>query len=338
MNVEHLGDVWDRLRAAPVAEVGAALLSSALMCALLGVVVGVAVVVMRRRVRAGDPVGRTGGDERALAGTAIAVGAVWFVDLVMRGYVLDLSATTAWWQFAVAPAAAGASLCVFALALRASGTRARVTPGVVARRTWRSYGPTGSVIGSFGALLVGAGVVTVAFGAASTHSQAGSSDRIALGIPNTDLDPIVVTFPGWTYGLPFLLALGTLTLATILALRRNAVRPFRDGVSLDDERARRRRISTGVVMVATAGVLLGLAGLLRMAQSAAAGSMTVSGDGMPPMTYAIASPYGELLVFGGVVASVMQIAVSAMLTALVVDAAWAQWGLVGRPAPAGALG
>lgn len=337
MNAEYLGDVWDRLRVAPVAEAGAALLSSLLMCALFGVAIGVAVAVVRRRHRAGEPVARTGVEERAVAGAALVVGIAWFVDVVVRGYVLDLSATTAWWQFAVAPVAAGVALSVFAVTLRTPEAPARVTPGAVARRTWRSYGPRGSVIGSLGALIIGAGVVTIAFGAASTDSAAGSSDRIALGIPNTGLDPLVVAFPGWAYGLPFLLALGVLSLATVFALHRNAARPFRDGVSLDDERARRRRLSTGVVVVATAGVLLGLAGLLRMAQSAAAGSLTVSGDGMPPMTYAIASPYGELLVFGGVAASVMHIAVSATLTALVVDAAWAQWGLVGRPAPAGAF-
>ncbi|MDZ5144489.1 hypothetical protein [Microbacterium testaceum] len=338
MKAEDLGEVWDRLRLAPAAEAGAALLSSALMCALFGVVIGFAVAVARRRFGAGKPVGWVGDEERALAGAALAVGAVWFVDLMVRGYVLNLSATTAWWQFAIAPVTAGVSLFLFALALRTPRTRARVTPGAVARRTWRSYGPTGPVMGAFGALIVGAGAVTVACGAASTQSAAGSPERIALGIPNTDLDPLVVLFPGWAYGLPLLVALGALTLATILALHRNAVRPFRDGDSLDDERARRRRLSTGVVAVASAGVLLGLAGLLRMARSAAAGSMTVRGDGLQSMTYAISSPYGELLVLGGVVASVMHIAACAALTVMVVDAAWAQWRPVRRPAPAGALG
>lgn len=338
MNADYLDEVGDRLRAAPLAEVGAALLSSALVCALLGVMIGTAVSVIRRRLRAGEPAGRVGGAERAIAGAALSVGAVWFVDLLVRGYVLDLSATAAWLQFAIAPAAAGMSLCVFALALRMPETRARVTPGAVARRTWRSYGPSGSVIGSFGALLVGAAVVTVAFGAASTNYGAESSDHIALGIPNTDLDPLVVTFPGWAYGLPFLLALGTLTLATIFALHRNAVRPFRDGISLDDERARRRRLSTSVIVVAMAGVLLGLAGLLRMAQSAAPGSVTVRGDGVHSMAYAIASPYSELLVLGGVLASVMHVAVCATLTVLVLDAAWAHWRLAKRPSSAEALG
>ncbi len=315
MNVEYIENLVDRIWSAPGGELVGGLLSSSVVCAVLAVVVTGATLLLRRR--RGRTLLEAPRDEYlAVAAAALGVGVIWFADVVVRGYVLDLSAAVAWWRFATAPVVAAIALCALGSALRTRHPRPRIDAGTAGRRTWRTFGPGRLALSAFLVSTCLVVVVVVVCATMATATEPGSSAHIALGIPNTDERPLIFPFPGWAYGTPLLVALVALTVALLFALRRNAIRPYPAGRSAESERAHRSMIARDVVTIATAGALLSLAGILRVASSAVASSITVSAPDRAETTLAVSVPHLDLFVVGGLMAPVLEIAGCAMLTAL----------------------
>lgn len=315
MSAQYLLNVGNRLLQASPGEVVWGLLSSSVVCAVLGVAAALLVARVRRGTVAP---GRAPRDERiVLGGIASAAGAVWIADVVLRGHAFDMSATVAWWRFAVAPIAAALGLAMLLFAMRARGQRRTVDAVSVSRRTWSTFGPLRGT--PLYATVVGVTiVVAVVFGRMSTSYGPGIAAHLTLEVPNTDVPPVVTVFPGWAYGIPLIVSVSVLAATVFCALRRNAVRPFPASVSLDVERARRAEIARGVVGIGIAATSIVLGGVLRMARSAVTTTITttsVSGGGR---RFDVLLPHADLVLSGGVVAPLLEIGGVAMLALLVV--------------------
>ncbi|KTS55356.1 hypothetical protein NS206_17110 [Microbacterium testaceum] len=275
MSPENVWNVWNRILRASPWEIVWGLLSSPVVCVALGIALALVVV----RVRRGSSTGRSvlRGERVAVGAIALVVGVVWGVDLALRGYVLDMSATVSWWRFAVAPIAAAAGMAVWGALLRTKAPRRTVDATSAARRTWRTFGSRRG-IRILLALMVVTSCLVVVFGQMSTALDPGVAAHVALDVPNVEAPPIVTVFPGWAYGIPLLAGVVSLAAAVVFALHRNAVRPFSDRVRLDLERSGRSDAARDVVTLALGVVLIVLGGLLHMARSAAVATMTVMTD------------------------------------------------------------
>ena len=71
-------------------------------------------------------------------------------------------------------------------------------------------------------------------------------------------------FYGWAYGVPVLVCPTVLTTVTWAALHPNAARPYIRPETVTAERDARREVAVGTVRIATAGMLLALAGASRL--------------------------------------------------------------------------
>ncbi|MDF2665819.1 MAG: non-ribosomal peptide synthetase [Microbacterium sp.] len=292
-----------------------ALLSSPVVSAALAVVAAVAIAVITHRA-GGVAVAGPRGERVALAGVACAVGVVWLLDVVLRGYVFDMSATVSWWRFAVAPTAAAVGLALLAIAMRTKRPRRSIDPAMAVRRTWTSFGPRRGIL-SFAVLGVVAIAVALVFGAMSTAFEPGLAAHVALDLPNTDEPPVVLPFPGWAYGIPLIVSVVALAAAMVFALRRNAVRPFPDEVPLDVERVRRASVARDAVVLAAGATLIALAGMLRLARSAVTTSVTIMTDSGTGPALSADLPHADLILLGGVIAPGLEIGGCLLLALLV---------------------
>lgn len=318
MNDRYISDVWARLWQAPPVDILWGALSSSVVCAILAAVAAAALAIVLRRRTATAPAGNRPREGFALSIVAALVGAFWLADVILRGYVVDMSETVSWWRFAVAPAVAAAALLVVGGFLRARGPRRPVDAVSTARRTWTTFGPRRGLV-AFIALSVAAAGCIVILGAMSTTLDIDGAAHIALVAPNTALAPVVFPFPGWAYGLPALAALGGLVAATVFALHRNAIRPYADGVSRERERVHRLGTARGIVAIASAAALIALAGMLRMARAAATTSLTVAEPGRTT-TVDVHLPHEDLILIGGLVAPALEIGGCILLVLLVIGA------------------
>lgn len=318
MSPEYLWNVWNRMLQASPWEVAWGLLSSALVCAALGT----AIAVVAARVRSGRlRVSIASRAERVAVGViALAVGAAWIGDIALRGYVFDMSATVSWWRFALAPTVAAAGLAVWAATRRTIRPRRAVDAASATRRTWTTFGPRRGIRVLAVALVATVGSVIV-FGQMSTAFDPGLVAHVAWEVPNVEAPPVVLVFPGWAYGIPFLAGVVALAAVVVLALHRNAVRPYSQAAPLDVERAGRSDVAREIVALAVAAVLVPLGGMLRMARSAAITNMTVLTDSGREWSVQVAMPPADLIMAGGFVAPLLEIAGCAMLALLVVRAA-----------------
>lgn len=315
MNAQYLSNVWNRLLEASPAEVAWGLLSSPVVCAVLGVAVALFVARVRRGAVVADRAPR--GERVAAGGIALAVGVVWVVDIVLRGYVFDMSDTVSWWRFSVAPIAAASGLTILASAMRARAPRRAVDPASMRRRTWTTFGPLRGI--PLFVVVVGVTIaVAVVFGRTSTSYGSGLAAHVALELPNVDAPRVVTIFPGWAYGIPLIVSVLTLTVAVFSALRRNAVRPFPAAVSLDVERARRAEIARDVVGIGIGATSIVLGGMLRMARAAVATTITTTSESGGVSNLSVSLPHADLVLGGGVVAPLLEIGGLAILVLLVV--------------------
>ncbi|MEV8239447.1 hypothetical protein AB0O90_04370 [Microbacterium testaceum] len=317
MSPENVWNVWNRILRASPWEIVWGLLSSPVVCAALGIALALVVV----RVRRGSSTGRSvlRGERGAVGAIALVVGVVWVVDLALRGYVLDMSATVSWWRFAVAPIAAAAGMAVWGALLRTKAPRRTVDATSAARRTWTTFGSRRG-IRILLALMVVTSCLVVVFGQMSTALDPGVAAHVALDVPNVEAPPIVTVFPGWAYGIPLLAGVVALAAAVVFALHRNAVRPFSDRVRLDLERSGRSDAARDVVTLALGVVLIVLGGLLYMARSGAVTTMIVMTDSGAEARHDVSLPHADLILAGGVVAPFLQIAGCMLLALLVVRA------------------
>lgn len=298
-------------------EVAAGLFSSPVVSAVLAIALAVvAMTLLRRRA----------GDSSVLRGESIAIGVVagavvlgWIVDVVLRGYVFNMSMTVSWWRFAVAPMTAAVGLLIFMLTRGRAHQRRPADAGSVSRRTWTTFGPRNGVV-TLAVLTVGAIFVAVVFGRMSFEFDSGMAAHIALRVPNTDDPPVVVAFPGWAYGVPLIVAALFLVASTVIVLHRNARRPFSAQLALGSERAHRSAVARDVTTIAIGAVLIALAGFLRMARGGVVSSMVTMSDSGSGSSVTVAIPHADVIMVGGFLAPLLEIGGCALLALLALRA------------------
>ncbi|WP_194408623.1 hypothetical protein [Microbacterium cremeum] len=247
-------------------------------------------------------------ERHTLAIAAIAVIVVFAAENVIRGYVINLGDAVSWWRFATPVASSVLAVAILAalIVLRGSApSEARVVTG--ARRTWTTFGPRVGLI-LCGAVLLLLVATTIAAGVTSAADSRGQYIWLEIPIPNeAEIDPIRLWYYGWAFGVPVLIALAALLVATALALRVNAARPFIRPETVAAERGLRSEVASGAVAVATAGMLLALAGAWRLiARAGSPSQLWVEGEngGNP---YDAAWRYAELAAVVGWLAPILEV-------------------------------
>jgi hypothetical protein len=250
-------------------------------------------------------------------------------DLVL-GYVVDLSGTIAWWRYAMPLVWTCLGIVVVWAVIIVHGTTAPEEPVLTgARRTWLGFGPRIGLLGAT-VTLVALVATTVAAGAASSPDGEGRYVWLVVPVANeAQVDPIRVVFFGWAYGLPVLVAAAALAAATWAALHANAARAYLRPSAVAAETEARRGVAVAAVRLATAGVLLALAGAWRLiAEAGAVSSLTILGvnEGSP---YEVAWRYAEFAAAAGWAAPALEVVAFALLLLVSVRSL-----LVRRAAPA----
>ena len=244
-------------------------------------------------------------------GAAVVI-AVFVAENVVRGYLLNLADVVEWWEYATPVFTA--SLCLGVLlaliVLRGSAPPERpVLP--VTRRTWTTFTTRVGLVGSsvtLAALLV----TTILAGLASSAEADGRFIYLEVPVANQPIDPLRPWFYGWSYGVPVLICLAVLVLIAWATLRANAVRPFRRPKTVAAEQAARAGIASGVLSIATAGMLLALAGAWRLiARAGSLGQLTI--DGPHSGTYETTWRYAEFAAWAGAVAPILEVAAFLLL-------------------------
>ncbi|MDQ0893616.1 hypothetical protein [Agromyces ramosus] len=252
-------------------------------------------------------------EHRTLGVGAIAVIVVFAVENVVRGYVLNLSDIVEWWQYATPLFAAALCLTVVLGLILFRGTTPPEQPVVsAARRTWTSFGSEAGLLGA-AAAFVALLVTTIAAGLASSADGRGRFIHLELRVPNEVIDPIRPWFYGWDFGVPVIVCLAALAVATWATLRSNAVRPFIRPDTVGAEQAARAEVASAVVRIATAGVLLALAGAWRFIARAGSLSQLVIVDDGRRDSYDMTWRYAEFAVAVGWLAPAVEITAFALL-------------------------
>lgn len=253
-------------------------------------------------------------ERRALGVGAIAIIVVFAIENVVRGYVLNLADIVEWWQYATPVFAAFLCLTVVLSLIVFKGTTPPEQPVVpTARRTWTSFGPRAGIIGA-GVALATLLVTTCAAGLASSADERGRFIYLDIPVPNTAIDPLRPWFYGWAFGVPVIVCLGALVVVTWATLRSNAVRPFLRPETVSAEQGARLDVASGAVRIATAGMLLALAGAWRFIARAGSVSQltTIDADGRSD-SYETVWRYAEFAVAGGWLAPALEITAFALL-------------------------
>ncbi|WP_247628525.1 hypothetical protein [Microbacterium croceum] len=244
---------------------------------------------------------------------AILVIVVFAVENVLRGYVLHLGELLPWWRFATALFVAALGLGVVA-AIEVRGAKPSEVPVVSgARRTWTSFGPRIGLIGAVVAL-VAIVATSIAAGLAAYADSRGDSAWLEIPIPNEEaIDPVRVHFYGWTYGVPVLICVALLAAVTWGVLHANAARPYIRPETVAAERDARRAVARDAVRVATAAMLLGLAGAWRLIASNGTGSELVIEGQNGGAPYEAIWRYAEVAAVAGWAAPVLEVLAFALL-------------------------
>lgn len=241
-------------------------------------------------------------------GAALLIG-LFGVENVLHGYVLNLRNTVEWWRYAVPEAGALLILALLLVLISSRGTKPPQEPVItVERRTWMSFAPAWGF--ALAGLVVVATVLTVFLaGAASSSLDGGPYVFLEIPVPNSETDPVVSWFFGWAYGVPVLLVLIALAAVLWATLRANAARPFLRADTVRGERAARRGIAGGALMLATGGILLALAGAWRLIADAG----RVSGLSVGDASYDVIWQYAEFAAAAGWAAPMLEICAFVLL-------------------------
>lgn len=256
-------------------------------------------------------------ERRTLSIAALAVIVLFVGEHVLSGYVLDLFDAVAWWRYAAPLLVAALGLGVLLALVLTRGTAPSEAPvPPVARRTWRSFGPRWGIVGA-GILALVLLATTVTAGLASSPNSRGWYVWLEIPIANEPgVDPLRPWFYGWTYGVPVLLCLAALVAVAWAALHANAARPYLRPEAVVAEREGRRGVASGIVGVASAGMLLALAGAWRLI--AGAGTITdVVIEGQNGGAYEATWRYAELAMLLGWLAPLLEIAAFVVLLLVV---------------------
>lgn len=314
MTSDTVSLLLDRIGAAGPASLWALATASPLASAVVGAALAIGVVLVAAR-RGAERVAPSHGGFLSVVAAVVLAG--WLADLVLRGYIVDMTDRIAWWRFAFPPLLAAIGLGTFALLPRASASPRRPNGLALTRRTWTTFAPRPVLLlgGGIGAAVAGA---ALACGLGSTSLNGGPAVYLRMTAPNSGVEPVFTWFPGWPYALPLLVALGVLTATVVVALRRDAVAVFPDDTDAESEIRSRRSTARGVVSVAAGAALLAGGGLLRMAGTSVGGVLTARGPGDGTRTVETVVAWADLLRAGSAVAPALEAAGAATLAGLVV--------------------
>lgn len=264
---------------------------------------------------------RYGVEVVVLGVVAVVVIAAPVVDIVLRSYVLDMSASTAPLRVAMPLIAACVGIALLATLIATRGTAASTVPVVPAvRRTWTTFSSRRDLL-VLAAVLTVLVVTTVLAGLASSSDRQGAHVLLEIPVPNLpDVDPLRVQFYGWTYGVPALMGAVALVVTVAAVLRLNAARPFIRPETVNVERAVRRHLASDASRIGVAALALALAAAWRLV----AGANAITGieimgvnEGSP---YDATWKYAELAVLAGWGAPILEIAGFALLMLVAIRA------------------
>lgn len=253
-------------------------------------------------------------ERRALGIGAIAVIVVFVGENLVRGYLLNLSDIVEWWQYATPVFAAFLSLTVVLGLIAFRGTTPEQPVVPTARRTWTSFGPSIGITGAVAALVALLGT-TIAAGLASSADERGRYIYLEIPIANEPMvDPLRPWFYGWSFGLPVIVCVAALVAVIWVTLRSNAVRPFLRLETIGAERAARAEIAAGAVRIATAGMLLALAGAWRFIARSGSGLLLIETDAEGRRSsYETIWRYAEFAIAAGWLAPALEITAFVLL-------------------------
>ncbi|WP_460782116.1 hypothetical protein [Microbacterium shaanxiense] len=247
-------------------------------------------------------------ERRTLAVSALAVIVAFMAENVVRGYVVNMADVVSWWRFALPVFVALAGVTALLMMIGVGAARIPARPaGLGIRRTWMSFGPRAGIVGAL-VVALALCVTTITAGLASSPDDQGRYVYLEIPVPNESIDPVRTWFYGWAYGIPVLMCLFALSLATVVTLHRSAVRPFLSAESAGVEQAARSEVAAGAVRVAVGGLLLALAGAWRFIAGAGSTSeLTIHGDTSQQGTYEVAWRFAEFAAIGGWFAPALEI-------------------------------
>ncbi|UOE42724.1 hypothetical protein [Agromyces larvae] len=244
---------------------------------------------------------------------AISVIAAFTIENVVRGYMMNLVDIVEWWQYATPVFAAAVCLTAVLVVILFRGSVPPERPVLpIARRTWTSFSSRGALLGA-GVTLAVLLTTTIAAGLASSSDERGRYIYLEIAVPNVPIDPLWPWFYGWSFGVPVLVCLAALALATWATLRANATRPFRRPETVTAERATRAQIASGVALIATGGMLLALAGAWRFIGRSGTISQLIVGGDQRDHTYELSWRYAEFAAAGGFLAPALEITAFVLL-------------------------
>ncbi len=309
---------WNVISSISPAELAAAAFTLPLFSLFLALLIFIGVrLILRVRGRDDRSVPRAGTgtspvavryvlERRVLGVGAIALIAVFAIENVVDGYLLNLADVVAWWKYTTPLFAAFLCLTVALGLILFRGVVVPERPVVqLARRTWMSFGPRAGLIGA-GVALVALFATTIAAGVASSADDRGRYIYLDIPVPNVPIDALRPWFYGWAYGVPVILCLAALIVVTWVTLRSNALRPFLRPETASAEQNARMEIAAGAVHIATAGMLLALGGAFRfISRSGTISHLTIEGQGQSH-SYQTIWRYADLAVAAGWLAPVME--------------------------------
>ncbi len=259
-------------------------------------------------------------ERRALGATSVVTALAFMAEFVASAYLPSETPAIAW-RFAtpLVCAAVGLAAVLAVIVLRGSGAPERpMTP--TERRTWLTFSSRTSLIAAASSALVLA-TTTIAAGLASSANAEGEFVWLVIPIPNAaSVDPIRIPFYGWAYGLPVLIGLAALLIATGITLRRSAARPFLRPETVTVERAARRRTARDAALISTSATLLTLAMSWRLvARGGSVDSLIIDGqNGGAP--FDVAWRYAEFAIIAGWAAPALEVVALAILFLVAVSA------------------
>lgn len=247
-------------------------------------------------------------ERRALAISALAVVAVFAAEDIVRGSALHADGAVSWWRFATPVVSSALAVGVLAAVITRRGSgpaEAAVMTG--ARRTWTTFGPRVGLIlcGVVSVFLI---ATTIGAGLTSSADDRGQHIWLEIPIPNeAAIDPIRLGYYGWAFGAPVLIAVAALLVTTVIALRRNAARPFIRPETVAAERGLRADVASGAVALSTAGMLLAMGGAWRLiARAGSPAQLWIDGqNGGEP--YDATWRYAELASVAGWAAPILEL-------------------------------
>lgn len=182
-----------------------------------------------------------------------------------------------WWVYAAPPAAATVCFAVVFVVLSRERARPEVPVMPVVRRGWAHFVSRRDAVVATAAFALFVLTALIA-GVASSPDDNGWFSR--LEIPVGEAGSGSMTFFGWAYGVPTLVAVTALTALVVASLRVDSFRPFVRPETVGAETAARRDTAALFTRLFIATILLTLGGAWLMIGGAGTGAVGVGIPGV----------------------------------------------------------